>query len=113
MFGDPEKVPVPVQRLLADQHPRVQARLAEEAAKQGKPLPAQTDGRPADGTIHLSAADAQGNLAALTLTHGGAFGAQVTLEHGMADLAEWLEGQIAFDRVAEARAELTSRGLMV
>ena len=31
----------------------------------------------------------------------------------MADLADWLEGQIAYDHLAEARAELTSRGLMV
>lgn len=42
------------------------------------------------GTVHLSAADGWGNLAALTLTHGGAFGARVTvpglgltLGHGM------------------------------
>jgi dTDP-L-rhamnose 4-epimerase len=41
------------------------------------------------------------------------YNARVSLEQGMADLAEWLEGQIAYDRVAEARNELTSRGLMV
>ena len=42
------------------------------------------------GTIHLSAADGAGNMAALTLTHGGGFGARVTVEglglilgHGM------------------------------
>ena len=39
--------------------------------------------------------------------------AQVSLQRGMADLAEWLEGQIACDRVGEMRAELASRGLMV
>jgi dTDP-L-rhamnose 4-epimerase len=39
--------------------------------------------------------------------------AQVSLQSGMEDLAEWLEGQIAFDRVGEMRAELSSRGLMV
>jgi dTDP-L-rhamnose 4-epimerase len=37
----------------------------------------------------------------------------VTLEHGLEDLANWLEGQIACDRVAESRAELAARGLMV
>jgi dTDP-L-rhamnose 4-epimerase len=37
----------------------------------------------------------------------------VALEHGLEDLAEWLEGQIAYDRVAESRAELAARGLMV
>ncbi len=38
---------------------------------------------------------------------------RVQLEKGMADLATWLEGQIAYDHVSEARAELASRGLMV
>lgn len=35
----------------------------------------------------------------------------VTLEDGLAELAEWLEGQIAHDRVPEASAELSARGL--
>jgi dTDP-L-rhamnose 4-epimerase len=35
------------------------------------------------------------------------------LEQGLLQLASWLEGQVACDRVAEARAELTSRGLTV
>jgi dTDP-L-rhamnose 4-epimerase len=39
--------------------------------------------------------------------------AQVSLQKGMTDLGEWLEGQIAFDRVGETHAELASRGLMV
>jgi dTDP-L-rhamnose 4-epimerase len=38
---------------------------------------------------------------------------QVTLEAGLADLARWLEGQVAYDRVAEAREELAARGLTV
>lgn len=37
----------------------------------------------------------------------------VTLEQGLEDLAEWLEGQTAVDRGMEARAELAARGLMV
>jgi dTDP-L-rhamnose 4-epimerase len=36
---------------------------------------------------------------------------QVGFEDGLAELAEWLEGQIAHDRVTEASAELASRGL--
>ncbi|MCA1710152.1 MAG: SDR family NAD(P)-dependent oxidoreductase [Actinobacteria bacterium] len=39
--------------------------------------------------------------------------AQVTLEQGMTELAEWLEGQVAVDDVDAATAELTSRGLTV
>jgi dTDP-L-rhamnose 4-epimerase len=38
---------------------------------------------------------------------------QVKFEDGLAELAEWLEGESADDRVAEARAELASRGLTV
>jgi dTDP-L-rhamnose 4-epimerase len=37
----------------------------------------------------------------------------VALEEGLTDLASWLDGQIAYDRVAESRHELTARGLMV
>ena len=39
------------------------------------------------------------------------FEAQVPLEKGMAELAVWLEGQVATDRFDEAAAELTERGL--
>ena len=39
------------------------------------------------------------------------FEPEVTLEDGMAALAEWLEGQVAVDRVDDATKELSSRGL--
>jgi dTDP-L-rhamnose 4-epimerase len=38
---------------------------------------------------------------------------RVPLEDGIVELAEWLQGQVAHDRVAEARAQLSSRGLTV
>jgi dTDP-L-rhamnose 4-epimerase len=38
---------------------------------------------------------------------------RVTLEEGLAELAAWLEGRVAHDRVAEAQAELKARGLSV
>jgi dTDP-L-rhamnose 4-epimerase len=38
---------------------------------------------------------------------------RVTMEEGMTELAEWLEGQVAQDRVAQASAELAARGLTV
>lgn len=38
---------------------------------------------------------------------------QVSLEEGLLELAEWLQGQIAYDRVAEATAELATRGLTI
>ena len=39
------------------------------------------------------------------------FEAEVRLEHGIRDLAEWVRHQTASDRVDEAAAELTARGL--
>lgn len=36
---------------------------------------------------------------------------KISLEEGLGELAAWLEGQIADDRVAEASAELATRGL--
>ena len=41
------------------------------------------------------------------------FEPQVALEDGLAELAAWLERQVATDRVEEARAELAARGLTV
>jgi dTDP-L-rhamnose 4-epimerase len=38
---------------------------------------------------------------------------QVDFNSGLLELAEWLEGQIAYDRVHEASAELAARGLTV
>lgn len=38
---------------------------------------------------------------------------QVEFNAGLEELAGWLEGQIAYDRVSEASAELASRGLTV
>jgi dTDP-L-rhamnose 4-epimerase len=38
---------------------------------------------------------------------------QVDLEDGMAELASWLEGEVATDRVDAATAELAARGLTV
>jgi dTDP-L-rhamnose 4-epimerase len=38
---------------------------------------------------------------------------RVDLEDGLVELAAWLEGQVATDRVEEASAELAARGLTV
>lgn len=38
---------------------------------------------------------------------------KVTLERGLEDLADWLQGRSAIDRGIEARAELAARGLMI
>ncbi len=41
------------------------------------------------------------------------FEPRMLLDEGLAELAEWLEGQVAHDRVPEASAALASRGLTV
>jgi gamma-glutamyltranspeptidase/glutathione hydrolase len=89
-FGDPAKVDVPLTRLLGETHVQELARKVERALRDNKPAPARTDNRFISGTRHLSAADAHGTMVAITLTHGGTFGAQVTVDglgltlgHGM------------------------------
>ncbi len=53
-------------------------------------------------------------IADITLAEGVlGYRPRVTLEAGVVELAEWLVGQVARDRVAEASSELASRGLTV
>jgi gamma-glutamyltranspeptidase/glutathione hydrolase len=89
-LGDPKHAEVPIDRLLSDKHIRQCADRVRAAIKAGKPVDATSDGRKAGGTIHLNAVDSSGMMVALTLTHGGGFGAQVTVDglglvlgHGM------------------------------
>ena len=89
-LGDPRKVDVPIVRLLSAGYAKASAGKVRAAVAAKKPVDARSDGRPAGGTIHLNAADANGMMVALTFTHGGGFGAQVTVDglglvlgHGM------------------------------
>jgi gamma-glutamyltranspeptidase / glutathione hydrolase len=90
LLGDPQHSDVPLPRLLDPATIRSAAAKIESIVAARQPLPVRVTTRPDQGTIHLSAADKSGNLAALTLTHGGSFGARVTvprlgltLGHGM------------------------------
>jgi gamma-glutamyltranspeptidase/glutathione hydrolase len=90
LFGDPNFVDVPVERLLSEKYAQQSATRVKEAIAEKRPVSVATDGRTAGGTINLSAADSKGTMAAMTLTHGDAFGARVTvpgmgliLGHGM------------------------------
>jgi gamma-glutamyltranspeptidase/glutathione hydrolase len=90
LLGDPEKTKVPVAKLLSANYAREAAAQIRRVVKEGKLLPFETESRVQPGTIHLSAVDAEGNMAACTLTHGGSFGARVTVDelgltlgHGM------------------------------
>ncbi len=77
LFGDPRHVRVPLGRLLSDDYAREAAARVQAAIRDGKPVAAASDGRPASGTIHLSAVDREGRLASMTLTHGEGFGGRV------------------------------------
>jgi dTDP-L-rhamnose 4-epimerase len=70
-------------------------------------MDAELTGRYRAGDIRHCFADISAAQAVLDWTPN------VSLEHGLEDLAAWLEGQTASDRALEARAELSARGLLV
>ena len=90
LLGDPEEVNVPVERLLSAGYAREVADKIQAAVKAERPLPLRIEKDLQNGTTNLSSVDRDGNLVAMTFTHGGSFGAQVTVEglgltlgHGM------------------------------
>jgi gamma-glutamyltranspeptidase / glutathione hydrolase len=90
LLGDPEKVRVPVTRLLSEEYVGNLSSRVQLAVTDGKPLPLKINSRAQAGTIHLNSTDRQGNMVALTMTHGNAFGACITVDglglilgHGM------------------------------
>src|SRR5439155_24897410 len=66
-LGDPKHAEVPIERLLSERYAKESASRIRAAIKEQKPIQGETDGRGAGGTIHLTAADAAGMMAALTL----------------------------------------------
>ena len=89
-FGDPRHVKVPLEKLLSVAHAQQLGAKVMAAVQSGKPVPLQVDPSRAGGTTNISAADRQGNVIAITLTHGGSYGARVSvpelgliLGHGM------------------------------
>ncbi|MFO0868453.1 MAG: gamma-glutamyltransferase [Pirellulales bacterium] len=80
LLGDPAAVEVPVERLLSAEYAAASAERIIAAVSAGKILEHGLQTRSQAGTIHISAADADGNFIALTLTHGQAFGACVTVD---------------------------------
>jgi gamma-glutamyltranspeptidase/glutathione hydrolase len=90
LFGDPEKVKVPVEHLLSASYVRELASKVQGAVNARRPLEIPIRKHTDEGTNNISSVDAEGNMVAMTLTQGGGFGAQVTAEglgltlgHGM------------------------------
>jgi gamma-glutamyltranspeptidase/glutathione hydrolase len=90
LFGDPDHIKVPVEKLLSSAYGQELAKQAMAAVKQQKAIitgvPKHTD----EGTNNICAVDTHGNIVTVTLTHGSGFGAQVTVDglgltlgHGM------------------------------
>lgn len=90
LLGDPAKVDVPVQRLLSWDYALESAKAIEKAVLQQQPLLLQSGRDTDNGTMNISAVDGHGDMIAITVTHGNAFGSKVTVEglgltlgHGM------------------------------
>jgi len=92
-LADPDFVDVPVDRLLSRDYAfgRVES-IRQFPVHVDRRVP-QDGPEPPDGTLHVSAADTDGNVVGLTISQGGAFGSCVTvpgtgiiLGHGMCRL---------------------------
>jgi gamma-glutamyltranspeptidase/glutathione hydrolase len=77
-------------KLLSPEYAQEAAAQIRKVVKEKAYLPFSIESKPQPGTIHLSAVDRHGNMAACTLTHGDNFGARVTVDglgltlgHGM------------------------------
>ena len=80
LLGDPKQVDVPIATLLSEEYARETALQVTRAIETKRPIEHRVKSNAQSGTIHLSSADRHGNFASLTLTHGGAFGAKVTVD---------------------------------
>jgi gamma-glutamyltranspeptidase / glutathione hydrolase len=80
LFGDREHVDVPLRRLLSTAYAEERAAQVDKAVRDGTRVAVESSGGSDGGTVHLSAGDRDGNVVALTLTHGNPFGARVTVD---------------------------------
>ncbi|MBI3469966.1 MAG: gamma-glutamyltransferase [Candidatus Solibacter usitatus] len=88
-LGDPDGASVPVERLLSKDYAAGRVETLRQFPDQVDRMPAVAAGS-SPGTTHISAADRDGNLVAVTVSHGGNFGSCLTvpgtgiiLGHGM------------------------------
>ena len=90
LLGDPEKVKVPVKKLLSEDYAEELAAKVRAAVAEKKPVNLGVPEHHDEGTTNISSIDRFGNMVAVTITHGNPFGAQVTVDglgltlgHGM------------------------------
>ena len=92
-LADPDFVEVPVERLLSREYARGRVESLLQAPLEIDSRRRRSSGKAQTQTLHLSAADAEGNLVSMTITQGGEFGSCFTvpgtgilLGHGMCRL---------------------------
>jgi gamma-glutamyltranspeptidase/glutathione hydrolase len=92
-LGDPEYTDVPVERLLSRDYAAGRVEALRRAPEQVDRQRFRAAGKGVPETLHVSAADSEGNVASVTITQGAAFGSCVTvpgtgiiLGHGMCRL---------------------------
>jgi gamma-glutamyltranspeptidase/glutathione hydrolase len=80
LLGDPDFVKVPQEKLLSDDYARECAERVQATVKRGNFIRHAVTPQEHGGTLSFSSIDRHGNMAALTITHGNSYGAQVTVD---------------------------------
>ena len=89
-LGDPDFTEVPMDRLLDKNYAAGRIETIRQFPDNTDLIKPAGTGESTHGTFHMSSADIEGNLASVTLSHGGAFGSKfvvpgtgIVLGHGM------------------------------
>lgn len=92
-LGDPDFIHVPVELLLSKDYAAGRTETIRQFPKHVDKLDPVTWAETHHGTMHVSAADSEGNMVSITISHGAAFGSCITvpetgiiLGHGMCRL---------------------------
>lgn len=78
-LGDPDFVDVPIQRLLSKDYAAGRVERIKRFPDYVDKLASTVPGEPVSETLHVSTADAEGNVVSMTISQGGAFGSCVTV----------------------------------